>query len=193
MGKIRKPLPVKLFIGMLSSEPSLFDACSQILVEEYGPLDHESEVWPWCNSDYYQDEMGAGILRKFVFFERLIDPGELPVVKTFANKLEHTYGVAAGHGVRRKINLDPGYVTEAKVVLATTKDFSHRIYIGAGLFAEVTLQYSLRGRCFMPLEYTYSDYRSEEYQKMFLAARGLLRAALQSRTSGVQADIPQAG
>jgi hypothetical protein len=178
MGIVRTPLRVKLFIGMLSPDASLFDACSRILVEEYGPLDYESDILPWTNTNYYRDEMGAGIMRKFIFFEQSIDPGQLPRVKIHTNTLEQQFADMGQQLVRRRINLDPGYVTEAKVVLATTKDFSHRIYIGEGLFAEVTLRYSLRERRFMPLDYTDSDYRSETYQQMFLAARQLLRTEI---------------
>jgi hypothetical protein len=67
MAKIHGPLPVKLFIGMLSPEPALFDTCAKILCEEYGPLDFESTILPWDKTAYYQDEMGTGILRKFFF------------------------------------------------------------------------------------------------------------------------------
>jgi hypothetical protein len=186
MGIIRTPLQVKLFIGMLSPETSLFDDCAQILVREYGPIDIESNVLPWENTNYYRDEMGNGIVRKFIFFKDAMDPDRLPMIKTFTNEVEQRFA-NADHGIsRRRINLDPGYVTEAKVVLATTKDFSHRIYIGEGLFAEVTLRYSLRERRFMPLDYTYSDYRSDAYQNLFLTARQLLRTGLHSN----KPDIP---
>ena len=185
MGIIRAPLQVKLFIGMLSPDAALFDACARILTKEYGPIDYESDVLPWGNSDYYKEEMGAGILRKFIFFEQPIEPGRLPMIKTLTNRLELQFAMKTPQSARRKINLDPGYVTEAKVVLATTKDFSHRIYIGDGLFAEVTLRYSLRERRFLPLDYTYSDYRSENYQTMFLMARQLLREELHHRKPGI--------
>jgi hypothetical protein len=178
MAIIRDPLPVKLFIGMLSPDIDLFDVCTEILRKEYGSLDYQSQVVPWDKTDYYQDEMGTGIFRKFIFFEHLRDPGDLPGTKHFTNKIESTFAVREGTIVRRKINLDPGYITEAKVVLATTKDFSHRIYIGSNLYAEVTLKYAVRERDFIPFDYTYPDYRSEMYRKMFLEARDRLRLAL---------------
>ena len=81
MREIRPPIPVKLFIGMLSPEPALFGACTDIVCGEYGPVDYESEIVPWTRSDFYQEEMGAGILRKFIFFERLMDPGDLAAIK----------------------------------------------------------------------------------------------------------------
>jgi hypothetical protein len=107
-----------------------------------------------------------------------MDPGDLPKVKLFTDKMEKDFALRAGTTTSRRINLDPGYVTEAKVVLATTKDFSHRIYIGSQIYAEVTLRYNVRDRDYVPLDYTYPDYRTDAYRTVFLKARDLLRAAL---------------
>ncbi len=184
MGVMRPPLPVKLFIGMLSPEPALLDVFTHVLLSEFGPLEFESAVIPWDKTDYYRDEMGPGIMRKFLFFEPLLDPGRLPAVKRFVVGLEKEYSIITENRTRRRINLDPGYVTEAKVVLSTTKDFAHRLYIGDEIYAEVTLRYSIKERRFTPLEHTYPDYRSEEYLAMFQKARQNLRAALGKRIHG---------
>jgi hypothetical protein len=178
MGIIRNPIPVKLFVGMLSPDPSLFDTCAELLCKECGPIDYQSEVLPWGKANYYREEMGDGIVRKFVFFDRLIDPVSMPEIKIFTNRVENIYSLQAENVVRRRINLDPGYVTEAKVVLATTKDFSHRIYIGRGMYAEVTLRYSNAKKSFTAFDYTYPDYRTDEYTTLFNNARDRLRAAL---------------
>jgi hypothetical protein len=180
MGTIRNPLSVKLFVGMLSSDPLLFEAALEILCERYGPVDYQNDVLPWNKTNYYRDEMGDGIVRTFVFFKELMDPGELAKTKLFTNEIEKDFAVHAGDTLRRRINLDPGYVTEAKVVLATTKDFSHRVYIGSNVYAEVTLRYSIKERQFIPCDYTYPDYRTDEYQTVFNKARELLRLALYS-------------
>jgi len=182
MGTIRSPQPVKLFIGMLSCDTSLFDACAQILGREYGPLDFESDVFPWDNTEYYRDEMGDRIERKFIFFEQLMDPGDLPRIKTFTNSVENSFAAQDGAVLRRRINLDPGYVTQAKVVLATTKDFAHRIYLGDGIYAEVTLRYSNADRGFTPFDYTYPDYRTDTYRALFNTARENLRTALKKNS-----------
>jgi len=179
MREIRSPIPVKLFIGMLSPEPELFDICADIVSKEYGPIDYQSEMVSWTNSDFYQQEMGSGIIRKFIFFERLMDPGDLPAVKNNTIRIEKSLAVQTGNRTRRRINLDPGYVTEAKVVLATTKDYTHRLYIGKGIYAEVTLRYINKDRCFTPFDYTYFDYCSETYKTMFNKARDVLRTTLQ--------------
>lgn len=182
MGRPKNPRPAKLFIGMLSGDPDLFDLCKGILQKEYGPVDMETQVSRWAFTDYYASEMGSGLLRKFIFFERLCDPGALAGIKNFTNRLEQQTAISATVGMKRRINLDPGYLTEAKVVLATTKDFSHRIYIGDNIYAEVTLRY--RAGSFEPMEYTYPDYRSEEYIRLFNNAREVLRKAIRPAEEG---------
>ena len=180
MREIKSPIPVKLFIGMLSPEPELFDICADIVSREYGPIDYQSEIVPWTNSDFYQDEMGSGMLRKFIFFEQLRDPGDLPAIKLNTIRIENGLAIQTVKKARRRINLDPGYVTEAKVVLATTKDYTHRLYIGEGVYAEVTLRYVNKIRSFSSLDYTYLDYCSETYTTMFNKARDVLRTTLQN-------------
>jgi uncharacterized protein DUF4416 len=178
MGHIHRPLPVKLFIGMLSPELDLFGACSEILRKEFGPIKSVSECMPWDKSDYYQEEMGRNIFRKFLFFEQSMDPGKLPSIKRFTNDLENDYAVESGQHLRRRINLDPGYVTEAKVVLASAKDFAHRVYIGDGIYAEVTLKYITKDRSFVPCEHTYPDFRTTSYLTLFNNVREDLRTEL---------------
>ncbi len=178
MGDIRPPIAVKLFTGMLSSEPSLFDACGEILRATYGPIGYESALLPWDKSSYYADEMGPGLFRKFLYFQKLFDPGELAAMKNFTNALEGRLAGTTSHGVFRRVNIDPGYITEAKVVLATTKDFPHRVYIGSGVYAEATLRYSGKDRSFVAFEHTYFDYRTETYLTLFNKARELLRTEL---------------
>ena len=60
-------------------------------------------------------------------------------------------------GGARRVNLDPGYMDAARVVLASTKDHAHRILLGKGIYGEVTLLY--RDGAFRPLPWTYPDYR----------------------------------
>ena len=92
--------------------------------------------------------------------------------------MENKFSAAGGPGRLRRINLDPGYVTEAKVVLATSKDFAHRMYIGDNIYAEVTLRYDAKEGVFAPHDVTYPDFRSEAYLQLFKKARGILRTAM---------------
>ena len=180
MGTIRSPLPAKFFVGMLSPDPPLFIACADILCREYGPLDYQSPLLPWDKTDYYREEMGDGIVRTFIFFERLMDMAMLPNIKHRTNDIERDFTTPIGDIFKRRINLDPGYITEAKVVLASTKDFAHRVYVGSSIYAEVTLKYSSKDQTFVPCDHTYPDYGSKEYRAVFNQARAQLRSTLRS-------------
>jgi hypothetical protein len=167
MGALKSPAPVKLICSILAGAPGLLDEARAALIERWGPADFVSEVLPFEHTDYYAGEMGAGLLRQIVAFAGLIDPAALPDIKIATNELERRW-LEAG---RRRVNLDPGYLTLAKLVLATTKDHGHRIYLRDGIYAEVTLRF--RDGHFQPWEWTYPDYGSPAYCEMF----GRLRAA----------------
>ena len=172
------PLPAKLFIGMLSQDAGLFQMCAERLALVFGPVDMQSEVLPWEHTDYYRDEMGTDLRRMFIFFERLIDPGDLSRIKLQSIRLEDELSRITTSGPLRSVNLDPGYITEAKVVLATTKDFPHRIYIGEGIYAESTLHYSKSGGSYIVVDHTYPDFRSQYCRDLFNKAREKLRMKL---------------
>jgi hypothetical protein len=54
-------------------------------------------------------------------------------------------------------------MTAAKVVLFSTKDYTHRVYVGDNIFAEATLKF--KNKNFEPFEYTYADYRLAEVRE----------------------------
>jgi hypothetical protein len=173
MGKITGPTPVKLFVGMLSQEPSLFSDLAEKLSDIYGKIDFEGPAWPWDHSEYYREEMGPGLMRQFIFFEKLISPGEIAEIKIKTDELEKLY---LNEHSGRRINLDPGYLDSAKLVLATTKNFSHRIYLNSGIYGEVTLIYS--NGDFQSLPYTFPDYRTETYLEVFRKARDIFKGQI---------------
>jgi hypothetical protein len=178
MGHPLKPLPVKLFVGMLSKDPALFERCTVLLTGRYGPVELESPAEEWGPSDYYREEMGAPLFRKFIAFRHPVDPALLARVKHHTNSMEASFALSEGSRVRRTVNLDPGYVTEAKVVLATTKDFAHRVYIGDGIYAEATLLYRKEDGGFIATDHTYPDFRSSEVRTWFREVRKRLRTDL---------------
>jgi hypothetical protein len=159
---------------MLSARAELFDRAATMLSERFGPVARASEVLPFHFTAYYEPEMGANLLRKFISFERLVDAADLAEIKLWTNALEDQIAAGQEFGVRRPINLDPGCVTPAKLVLATTKDNAHRIYLSRGVYAEVTLSYMKGG--FQPMPWTYPDYRTEPYRRFFEQVRADLLA-----------------
>jgi hypothetical protein len=186
MGQPLLPLPAKLFVGMIARDTALFTRCAEALVKTYGPVDLQSDILPWDHSSYYREEIGTGLCRMFVFFERLIDPGDLSGIKRETIRLESALSRNGPEGARRTINLDPGYITEAKVVLATTKDFPHRIYIGDRIYAESTLHYSRSERTFIPVEHTYPDFRTAYSMELFGRARERLRSDLRRLSLNIE-------
>lgn len=173
-----RPEPVKPVVGIFTGDAALFAPVEAALTERLGKPDYESPVLPFEQTRYYEREMGSGLKRKFYAFTRLIDPAELGPLKRWTMALEERWKQEG----RRRVNIDPGYVSLAKLVLATTKDNVHRIYLGEGIFAEVTL-YFKQGR-FYPWPWTYPDYASEEYRAIFEHIRGLYREQLRRMRSG---------
>jgi len=169
------PLPVKLFVAILAQTSKLLLQAQRALVPEMGQVELQSSVWPFVETDYYRPEMGSGLVRTIVAFRRLIMPDRLAWAKHCAIKCEQQLAVIRT-GCRR-VNLDPGYLDAAKVVLASTKDFTHRLYLGQGIYGEVTLRYT-RGEGYQPWPWTYPDYGSAAYRAFFERVRRQYRTQL---------------
>jgi hypothetical protein len=175
MAQIRTPLPVKLFIGVLTSIPSLLPEVEDRLASMFGTVDLRSDLFAFDQTHYYDREMGSPIHRRFIGFSALIGPSEIAGIKVRTNSLEFT--LAQEHNdILRPVNLDPGYLEQSKVVLASTKNFFHRILISDGIYGEVTLHYQARKWHNFP--WTFPDYRLAEYQQFFSALRTLYRKQL---------------
>lgn len=159
------------------SHNRLLPEIEQRLIAAYGPIDHRSEVIPFDFTDYYESEMGDIIDRVFFSFERLIEANQLPEIKRQTNQLE-TEMAPAFPSVKRPVNVDPGYLEQAKVVLASTKNFYHRMYLGGGVFGEVTMHFKNNIYQFFP--WTYPDYQSKDYQEFFLRIRHIYRSQLKT-------------
>jgi len=168
MGTISIPDPVKLICGVLYSDPKQWREAEEHLQQRFGPIDFQSEVFPFQETDYYDREMGMGLSRMYVSFENLVSPDFLPEAKIYTNEVEAD--LADEHGNRR-VNLDPGTVSGSNLILASAKGFYHRVYLRDGIYAEVTLFYR-EGR-FRELPWTYPDYKNhrevlEEIRRVYL-------------------------
>lgn len=163
MGKTRKPLPVKLIAGMIYQSEEILLGAKDKLTERLGNIDYESRVIPFDLTTYYEEEMGKNLKRQFISFEPLIQMEELPQVKIFTNQLEKDLSLLGRE--KRTINIDPGYLAPEKLVLASTKNFDHRPYLGSRIYAELT--YRFRSGSFQTLEWTYPDYRLSRSINMF--------------------------
>ncbi len=180
-----------LFLGALFSSQKVFDSAERELTEAFGKVLFRGPTLPWNFSDYYDTELDPPILRNFLFFDALIDPPSLVDAKLAAMEIERKFS----ENGKRLVNLDPGYLTLAKVVLASRKNYSHRINLGRGVFAELELFFK-DGR-FNPMPYTYNDYRDKKFLEIFDRARLLLKKSLarqhqavcESKDSGGQGGL----
>ena len=168
-----KPKPIKLFCGLIGAADPIERARS-LLVERFGEIDLESPELPFNFTDYYRDELGENLSRCWLSFLPLKERAYLATAKHLATKLE----ADLARGGKRTVNIDPGYVDDAQVVLSTSKNFSHRIYIGAGYYAEVTL-INIHG-AFKPNQWTYPDYQTREAIDFFDRARRAYLARVRS-------------
>lgn len=165
MGKPTKPKPVKVFVGLLMATRGIESELEEDLQGKLGPIGEKSELFSFDFTNYYQDEMGKKIKRRFYSFRNLINPEKLADIKLMTNEIESSFSDPETFDVKRPVNIDPGYIGLSKMVLATTKNFSHRIYLRKGIYAEVTLRYE--DGSFRPQPWTYPDYESDNYLKFF--------------------------
>jgi hypothetical protein len=152
-------------MSLITADDHLLHQVADALASRYGEIDFESDILPFDVTRYYTPEMGEGLFRRFCTFSPLIPRDALVRIKGETNETE---GRFAREG-RRKINIDPGYICAEHVILATTKGYTHRPYLGEGIYADLTLIY--RAGAFRPLEWTYPDYASPDIREIMQGIR----------------------
>lgn len=161
MGVEKEFLEVKLFSGFIYSDEGRYREVKEQLVSRFSPVDLETGAIPFTFTDYYNREMGETLFRRFVSFTSLIDPVQLPDIKLLTNRIE----IDTTNSGNRTINLDPGYLSDANVIIATTKNYYHRVPLARGIYSH--MEYVLKGKQFHFMEWTYPDFKSEAYLDFF--------------------------
>jgi hypothetical protein len=169
MGVPHPPELSLLFTSLLFSKREVLSSVRLFLIDRFGGVLLESDEHPWNHTTYYDNELGTPVWRKIIFFREPFDPLSLPDVKLETNALESSFSEDG----RRRVNIDPGYIMRSRVVLASAKDYSHRMYLGKGIYGEVALFF--KGNQFNPLPYTYFDYREPRSLALFQDARKRLK------------------
>ncbi|MDX1964877.1 MAG: DUF4416 family protein [Pirellulales bacterium] len=184
MGELRVVEPVLPLVCAFSSDPNALAYAKERSCEYWGPIALASPEFEFTETTYYAASMGERIRKCFWVFEKLADPGQLADWKLLTNGWENSlatsqHWISCNNSFSRPINIDPGYITPAKLVLASTKDHAHRIYLSQGIYAEITLMYRHGG--WQHHEWTFPDYRRGDYQEFFAAARRHLKELLAGR------------
>jgi hypothetical protein len=159
------PAPAKLVIGVFLNAKNLLQAVVDGLCREFGVLDMLSPWFHFDYTDYYQAEMGGPLYRRMLVFRELIEQDRLAAIKYSTNTLEARF---AAEG-RRGVNIDPGYLLLERFVLATGKNYTHRIHVGMGIYADLTLMYQ-KGE-YQPLPWTYPDYAAADMRAFLTLVR----------------------
>jgi hypothetical protein len=167
--KPEEPKKVKLICGILYTDRQSLDKAIALLKKQFGPIDYQSEEFPFDMTDYYVAEMGSPIIRLFFSFEYLVHPGNLAQIKQTTNLIEHRTAVRN----RRRVNIDSGYMDYDKVVLASAKYNGQKIYLDQGIWADLTLHFT-RGH-FEPYPWSFPDFKLGIYDTVFLDIRKIYK------------------
>jgi hypothetical protein len=177
--ELKIPPPGKAIIGFITRDLDIVPSAQILLEKKLGPVEQKTPVIDFDFTDYYEVEMGKNLLRLWMSFARPVAADKLLEMKFITMEIEKRFLDVNG---KRRINLDPGILTLCNLILATTKNYYHRIYLGKGVYAEVTLVY--RHNNFEPLAWTYPDYRTDTALNFFKPVRNaLLNANLISEDS----------
>jgi len=165
-------------MGFLNTDRAGFEEALELCRERFGPVKAGIGPFEWEFTTYYIPEMGEGIVRHFFVFERLVDPGDLPDIKLFTNEIEKRFSADG----RRKVNIDPGLLTPWNLVLATAKPRHQRVYIGKGIYGDLTMVYHTGG--YKVLEWTYPDWGSDQVRQFLADVRNGVPSLPQPTVSG---------
>jgi hypothetical protein len=172
MSRPQPPQPAKLVVGVFLQDKTLLTPVASRLEQRYGPLQMTSLWFDFDFTNYYAPEMGAPLYRCMLVFEELIEQEALADIKCYTNTIERSFTVDE----KRRVNIDPGYLLYERFVLATGKNYSHRIYIGRNIYADLTLIYQAGG--YQTLPWTYPDYARQEMRDFLLQVRRAYAADL---------------
>ena len=165
MSQPQPPQQAKLIIGLFLSAKELLADLTRDLKAAFGDVDMVSPWFSFNYTEYYKAEMGHPLHRRMLVFKELIAQEALAQVKLVTNELENRYT----QNGRRRVNIDPGYLLYERFVLATGKNYTHRIYIGDQIYADLTLIYQ-QGQ-YRPLPWTYPDYADSVMRSFLLTVR----------------------
>jgi len=170
-----RPQKVKFICGFIYRAEESYKKAIRRLKRSFGSLDYETPAFIFKFTKYYNREMGEPLYRRFISFKKLVESELFVKIKLHCINVEKRLSLKG----KRTVNIDPGYINMAKLVLFTTKDFSHRIHVGEGIYTEVTLIY-IKGE-FKNLNWTYPDYRNDGCKRFFIDIRNIYKNQLKNQ------------
>ncbi|MFH0876457.1 MAG: DUF4416 family protein [archaeon] len=154
-----------LICGIMYSDEKLREAAILDLKSEFGEIKSLSKEIEFNFTDYYKEEMGENIKKLFISFNENIDISCLPKIKLITNKIEKKLSAQG----KRQVNLDPGYITEHQLIVASTKSRPHRIYLGKGIYAHI--MFFFKKKEVETFKWTFEDYKNKDLLDFFIGIR----------------------
>ncbi|MBN2422878.1 DUF4416 family protein [Candidatus Woesearchaeota archaeon] len=162
------PEKAKLVMGIMYSDKDTYEKSINVLVNKFGKIDNISNEFDFDFTDYYNEEFGSNLKKRFVSFEKLIEIEALPEIKLFTNGIEKKLLL----NNKRTVNIDPGYLTKDKLIVASCKPRPHRIYLGKGVYAHIMFFFSKKD--IISFRWTFADYLLKGNIEFFLGLRNEL-------------------
>ena len=163
-------------VAIFSRHENALDWGAEKVAIQCGRVALTSPRFEHSETTYYAEEMGRDLVKQFLVVDGWYDPAQLPKSKLQSNAWEEELSQSSDYAESRPLNIDPGYITLTKLVLASCKDRAHRIYLSDGIYAEECLYYL--DQRWQSRPWTYPDYRRADFQAFFVEARELLKARL---------------
>ena len=179
MGTLHAHPPVKLLVALMCRDIDLLEEIERRMERSYGSIEDRSQVFLFTFPGRFSREMGPDLKKRIIAFRDMIPIEKFPEVKSLTNDLEWEYREHLPEGTRRLVNLDPGYLTLSQVVLASTRNYSHHIYLREGVYGELLLRYHLGALRNLP--WTYPDFRTHLAHQFFTTLRARYHEQLKSR------------
>ncbi len=164
-------MKAKLFVGMMYSNIEHYNKAIELLKKDFGEIELQGEEFNFTFTKHYEKEMGKNLRKRFILFKKLINRKGLTDIKLQTMKLEEKFK----KNNKRQVNIDPGYITLNNVVVASTKELPHRIYLNKGIFADLLLL--LKKKDVIPFKHTFTDYKQSKH--FFLESRQRFKNSLQ--------------
>lgn len=162
--------------------PEVIDA----LERTWGKIRHKGKLFAFDKTPYYTPEMGEGLYRGVISFEKTIPPETIAEEKERSNALELTMAMADNPEARR-VNIDIGYMDLDKVVLPSYKRGPFKLYAGKGVWLDMLLTYA-KGE-FHPTVWAFEDFKRNPYQHDLQLIRERYKKAGSGKNSSNEAAV----
>jgi hypothetical protein len=151
-----------LFMAVMYADEKVFEKAKAELVKKYGSIKAESSVYDFKFTNYYEPEMGSGLKKLFLVFEKEISKKDLADIKFFITEIEKRYS----KGNNRVVNIDPGYLSSTELQLATFKEKSFKEKIHEKVWIHKVLEFD--GNNVKQFFHTFADYRDKKNQEFII-------------------------